>query len=65
MTSLKCGLRLGKDRADQLHVSIIRTYVHAAAVAHDEALNGALLGMEAGIDGDQPVAGLEGIRRRP
>lgn len=65
MTSLKCGLRLGKDSADQLHVSIIRAYVHAAIVAHDEALNGALVGMETGIDCDQPSARLEDVCYRP
>src|SRR5215468_6364454 len=65
VASLKRGLGLGKDRGRQLHVSIVRAYVHAAVVAHDEALNGALLGMETGIDRDQPPPRLESIRRRP
>src|SRR5947207_6079625 len=65
VASLKRSLGLGKDRAGQLHVSIIGAYVHAAVVADNEALNSALLGMETGIDGDQPAARLEGVRRRP
>src|SRR5262249_39958100 len=64
MALLKCGLGLGKDRGDQLHVSIVRAYVHAAVVAHDEALNGALLGMETGVDRDQPPVRLEGVSNR-
>jgi hypothetical protein len=52
MASLKHGLRLRKDRASQLYVSIVRAHVHATVVTHDEALNRALLGMEAGVDRD-------------
>src|SRR5215831_12302228 len=61
VASLKRRLGRGKDRGGQLYVSIVRTYVHAAVVAHHEALNGALLGMETGVDRDQPPVQLEGV----
>src|SRR6516162_5305349 len=62
---LASGLGLGKDRGGRLHVSVVRAYVHAAIVAHDEALDGALLGMETRIDGNQPPVRLERVCRRP
>src|SRR5262245_49931411 len=65
VASLKRGLRLGKDRAGELYVPLIRAHMHAAVVAHHEALNRALLGMEAGVDRDQPPARLERICCRP
>jgi hypothetical protein len=39
--------------------------VHATIVAHNETLNGALVGMEAGIGRDQSATWLEGVCQRP